>query len=91
MHSTLLAGKLYYQFPLLKGQMNIGTEDSYTFNHQQYLMQNNEIGTYIPSSMNESKQYAYATFATFQKDFGKLTLNVGLRWEKSNSTITRTT
>jgi len=45
-------------------------------------MQNNEIGTYIPSSMNESKQYAYATFATFQKDFGKLTLNVGLRWEK---------
>ena len=56
MHSTLWAGKLYYQFPLLKGQMNIGTEDSYTFNHQQYLMQNNEIGTYIPSSMNESKQ-----------------------------------
>ena len=82
MHSTLWAGKLYYQFPLLKGQMNIGTEDSYTFNHQQYLMQNNEIGTYIPSSMNESKQYAYAAFATFQKDFGKLTLNVGLRWEK---------
>ena len=82
MRSTLWAGKLYYQFPLLTGQMNIGTEDSYTFNHQQYLMLNNEIGTYIPSSMNESKQYAYSAFATFQKDFGKLTLNVGLRWEK---------
>jgi hypothetical protein len=54
MRSTLWAGKLYYLFPLLTGQMNIGTEDSYTFNHQQYLMLNNEIGTYIPSSMNES-------------------------------------
>ena len=81
MRSTLWAGKLYYQFPLLTGLMNMGTEDSYTFNHQQYLMLNNEIGTYIPSSMNESKQYAYAAFATFQKDFGKLTLNAGLRWE----------
>ena len=79
MRSTLWAGKLYYLFPLLTGQMNIGTEDSYTFNHQQYLMLNNEIGTYIPSSMNESKQYAYAAFATFQKDFGKLTLNVDVK------------
>ena len=31
--------------------------------------------------MNESKQYAYAAFATFTRDFGKLTLNLGLRWE----------
>ncbi|MBQ6209906.1 MAG: TonB-dependent receptor [Prevotella sp.] len=81
MHSTLWAGKIYYQFPLLKGQGNVGTEDSYTFNHQQYTMLNNKVSTYIPSSKNESRQYAYAAFATFTKDFGKLTLNVGLRWE----------
>ena len=81
MHSTLWAGKMYYQFPFLTGQANIGTEDSYTFNHQKYTMLNSEVSTYIPSSMNESKQYAYAAFATFTKDFGKITLNAGLRWE----------
>ena len=81
MNSTLWAGKMYYQFPLLTGQVNIGTEDSYTFNHQQYTMMNKEVGTYNPSSKNESKQYAYAAFATFTKDIGKFTLNVGFRWE----------
>ena len=81
MRSTLWAGKLYYQFPLLTGQVNIGTEDSYTFNHQQYTILNSDISTYVPSTMNESKQYAYAAFATFTRDFGKLTLNLGLRWE----------
>lgn len=81
MRSTLWAGKFYYQFPLLTGKVNIGTEDSYTFNHQQYTILNSDISTYVPSTMNESKQYAYAAFATFTRDFGKLTLNLGLRWE----------
>lgn len=34
MSSSLWAGKLYYEFPLWTGKLNVGTEDSYTFNRQ---------------------------------------------------------
>ena len=81
MTSDLWAGKLYYEFPFATGKLNVGTEDSYTYNHQQYTMQNVAVGTYIPSTENESRQTDCAAFATWQKDWNALSLQLGLRYE----------
>lgn len=81
MSSSLWAGKLYYEFPLWTGKLNVGTEDSYTFNRQQYMMKNEAVGTYIPSTENESRQQNYAAFASYSKDWNALSLQIGLRWE----------
>lgn len=81
MKSNLWAGKLYYEFPFATGKMNVGTEDSYTFNNQRYLMLNESVGNYIHSTQNESRQYNYAVFATYSKSWAHLALQLGLRWE----------
>lgn len=79
--SNLWAGKLYYEFPFATGKMNVGTEDSYTFNSQLYTMGNDAISTYIPSTKNESRQQNYAVFATYSKNWDALSVQFGLRWE----------
>lgn len=81
MKSNLWAGKLYYEFPFVTGKMNIGTEDSYTFNSQLYTMYNDAISSYIPSTKNESRQHNYAAFVTYKKDWDALSVQLGLRWE----------
>jgi outer membrane receptor protein involved in Fe transport len=81
MNSDLWAGKLYYEFPFATGKLNVGTEDSYTYNNQRYTMQNETVGSYIPSTQNESRQHNYAAFATYSKDWDALSLQLGLRWE----------
>ncbi len=81
MRSNLWAGKLYYEFPFVTGKLNIGTEDSYTFNSQRYTMGNDAISTYIPSTKNESRQQNYAAFVTYTKNWEALAVQLGLRWE----------
>ncbi len=81
MNSDMWAGKLYYEFPFATGKQNVGTEDSYTYNSQLYTMQNETVGSYIPSTQNESRQHNYAVFATYSKDWDALSLQLGLRWE----------
>jgi hypothetical protein len=81
MSSDLWAGKLYYEFPLVRGKMNIGTEDSYTVNRQQYTMKNQTVSSYIPSTIDESRQHNYAAFASFTRNWAALSLKLGLRWE----------
>jgi outer membrane receptor protein involved in Fe transport len=81
MTSNLWAAKLYYEIPLLKGKLNIGTEDSYTSNEQGYTMLNEIISSYIPSSKDESRQQNYAAYATYAKNWNAFSVQVGLRWE----------
>lgn len=81
MTSNLWAAKLYYEIPLLKGKLNIGTEDSYTSNEQGYTMLNEIISSYIPSSKDESRQQNYAAYATYAKSWNAFSVQVGLRWE----------
>ena len=81
MTSNLWAGRLYYEFPLGTGNMNIGTEESYTYNHQLYSMKNEAVATYIPSAQNVSRQTNCAAFATWQQDWDALSLLLGLRYE----------
>lgn len=79
--ADFLAAKLYYEFPAWTGKLNVGAEGSYTFNHQQYTMLSAAVSTYIPSTVNESRQQDYAAFATFSKEWAAFSFQAGLRWE----------
>ena len=79
--STLLAGKLYLNFPLWAGDFTIGTLDSYTRTKLDYRMLNHQIEEYIPSALTEASQTSAALFATWSRMFGHLTLSAGARYE----------
>lgn len=79
--SRLWAGKLYLSFSLGKGNLIIGTQDSYTNTTLDYKMLNSEVGTYIPSSFNDARQISSAIFANWDRSFGAFSLFAGLRGE----------
>ena len=79
--STLWAGKLYFKFPLGKGNLTVGTQDSYTHTSLDYRMLNEQVSQYIPSSLTDAKQASAALFASWARMFGKLSLSVGARYE----------
>lgn len=80
-NSTLWAGKLYLNFPLCRGNFTAGTQDSYTHTTLDYLMHNPEIGEYIPSSLTDARQTSLAAFASWSRNFGRLDLSAGVRYE----------
>ena len=79
--SILLAGKLYFKFPLGKGDFTIGTQDSYTHTSLDYRMQNEQVSQYIPSSLTDAKQTSAAMFASWARMLGKFSLSAGARYE----------
>ncbi|MDE5733947.1 MAG: outer membrane beta-barrel family protein, partial [Duncaniella sp.] len=79
--STLWAGKLYLSFPLLRGKFTAGTQDSYTHTSLDYKMLNPEVGQYIPSTLTDARQTFLAAFASWDRNFGRLSLSAGLRFE----------
>lgn len=79
--STLLAGKLSLNFPLLAGEFTVGTQDSYTHTSLDYRMLNSSVSEYIPSSMTDARQTSAALFASWSSMFGKFSLSAGARYE----------
>lgn len=79
--STIWAGKLYLQFPLGKGNLTVGTQDSYTCTSLDYRMLNEQVSQYIPSSLTDARQTSAALFASWARMFGKLSLSIGARYE----------
>lgn len=79
--STLWAGKLYLDFPLAKGNITVGTQDSYTHTSLDYRMLNNAVSEYIPSSLTDARQTSAALFASWSRMFGNFSLSVGARYE----------
>ena len=79
--SYLWAGKLYLDLPLAGGEFTVGTQDSYTKTRLDYNMLNPEVGSYIPSSLTDAQQTSLSAFASWAKQFGKLSLSAGLRYE----------
>lgn len=80
-NSTLLAAKLYLDFPLWKGNFTLGTQDSYTRTRLDYRMLNAQVGEYIPSSLTDARQTSAALFASWARTFGKFSLSAGARYE----------
>ncbi len=79
--STLLAGKLSLNLPLLAGDFTVGTQDSYTHTSLDYRMLNSSVSEYIPSSMTGAQQTSAALFASWSRMFGKFSLSAGARYE----------
>lgn len=79
--STLWAGKLYLNFPLWKGEFNVGTQDSYTQTTLDYRMLNTSVSEYVPSSLTDARQISAALFASWHRMFGKFSLSAGARYE----------
>lgn len=80
-HSTLWAGKLYFNFPLCSGDFTIGTQDSHTHTSLDFVMKNQQVGEYIPSSLTDARQNSAALFASWSRMFGPLSLTAGARYE----------
>ena len=79
--STLWAGKLYMNVPVGKGELTIGTQDSYTNTTLDYRMLSSEVGAYIPSSLTDVRQTSVALFASWTRMFGKFNMSAGARYE----------
>lgn len=79
--STLWAGKTYLTFPFLNGDVTVGTQNSYTNTSLDYCMKNAQIEEYIPSSITNAKQISSALFASWARQFGRLSLSAGVRYE----------
>lgn len=80
-HSTLWAAKLYFNFPIAKGDFTIGTQDSYTHTSLDYRMLNAMVWQYIPSSLTDARQTSAALFASWSRVFHKFNMSVGARYE----------
>lgn len=80
-NSSIWAGKAYLTFPSGEGIFTIGTQDSYTRTTLDYRMLNPQVSEYIPSSLSEARQISAATFASWTREFGHLSLSAGLRYE----------
>lgn len=80
-HSSLWAGKMYIELPLINGMFTAGTQQSYTHTSLDYRMMNDNISSYIPSFLSEARQKAAALFASWSMATGKLSLSAGMRYE----------
>lgn len=80
----LYAAKLTLKTPLWEGNLTYGAEGSYTRNEQNYSVTENDGIQGIQPNSNLVKQNLYSGFASFNRSFGKLSGEVGLRYENVN-------
>ena len=79
--SNLWAIKAWSTNRWLGGTAEWGLELTNTRNEQSYLMLNEEVAQYIPSTENLSNQKAQSLFLTYSHPFGPLNVSIGLRYE----------
>ena len=79
--SNLWAVKVWSTNKWLGGTAEWGFELTNTRNEQSYLMLNEEVAQYIPSTENLSKQKAQSLFLTYSHPFGPFNASIGLRYE----------
>ena len=79
--SRLWALKVWNTHPLWRGSLEWGFEATDTHHDQDYLMLNDEVAEYIPSTVSLSKQKAQSLFASYSYSRGVFSTNIGLRYE----------
>jgi hypothetical protein len=79
--SRLWALKAWNTHPLWGGSIEWGLEATDTRYDQDYLMLNDEVAEYIPSTISQSKQKAHSLFASYSYSQGAFSTNIGLRYE----------
>lgn len=79
--SVLYGGRLSASYPLWKGKVAFGSEDSYTSTRLDYRMLNDAVGGYIPSSLSDVSQTSVSGFVSYSRNFGRMDITAGVRYE----------
>ena len=77
-YNRLIASKMVLSYPLLSGDLSVGGEYSFTNRNTNYAIIPNTLADNVIDRIKEGMASA---FITYNRDFGKLNMEVGLRYE----------
>ena len=77
-YNRLIASKMVLSYPLLGGDLSVGGEYSFTNRNTNYAIIPNTLADNVIDRIKEGMASA---FATYSRDFGKLNMEAGLRYE----------
>ena len=80
----LYAGKLKMKSPLFGGNFSYGGEYSYTKNTQSFFVNDEGAEQDLEENRNKANQGLYAVFAIYNRNWEKVSLDLGLRYEDAN-------
>lgn len=77
-YNRLIASKMLLSYPLLGGDLSVGGEYSFTNRNTNYAIIPNTLADNVIDRIKEGMASA---FVTYNRDFGKLNMEAGLRYE----------
>lgn len=77
-YNRLIASKMVLSYPLLGGDLSVGGEYSFTNRNTNYAIIPNTLADNVIDCIKEGMASA---FVTYNRDFGKLNMEAGLRYE----------
>lgn len=77
-YNRLIASKMMLSYPLLGGDLSVGGEYSFTNRNTNYAIIPNTLADNVIDCIKEGMASA---FVTYNRDFGKLNMEAGLRYE----------
>lgn len=77
-YNRLIASKMVLSYPLLGGDLSVGGEYSFTNRNTNYAIIPNTLADNVIDHIKEGMASA---FVTYNRDFGKLNMEAGLRYE----------
>ena len=77
-YNRLIASKTVLSYPLLGGDLSVGGEYSFTNRNTNYAIIPNTLADNVRDRIKEGMSSA---FVTYSRDFGKLNMEAGLRYE----------
>lgn len=80
-YNRLIASKMVLSYPLLGGDLSVGGEYSFTNRNTNYAIIPNTLADNVRDRIKEGMASA---FVTYNRDFGKLNMEAGLRYENVN-------
>lgn len=77
-YNRLIASKMVFSYPLLGGDLSVGGEYSFTNRNTNYAIIPNTLANNV---IDRIKEDMVSAFVTYNRDFGKLNMEAGLRYE----------
>ena len=77
-YNRLIASKMMLSYPLLGGDLSVGGEYSFTNRNTNYAIIPNTLADNV---IDRIKEGMVSAFVTYNRDFGKLNMEAGLRYE----------
>lgn len=77
-YNRLIASKMVLSYPLFGGDLSVGGEYSFTNRNTNYAIIPNTLADNVIDRIKEGMASA---FVTYNRDFGKLNMEAGLRYE----------